>query len=352
MLLEVRFGNYQDIRNQISVSMEAEALSDHRDSILTCDSGGGYRVLPVKLLYGPDRTARHSILSGLKLIQRLLSGQGGVKGNTSLPNFRSSGGKSSFGISVLSGGIRYDYDFSMGKSFVVGKEEFRINSTLLYERNEREFHIRKTPKSLSFYDDVLKKHLDLTEKLFMAKRGEFECRLLLPSIFSGFISCNIISPFLKYVAEKILFFDNSNLEQIKTREIRSPYIKKTSGSSLFHDPTSVAGSVFQYCIHNGMCLVIDENLQGFEPLEIIPFIRQLHDKQVNTEAQLLFSSYQPLYMHKKLIRRDEVSFVTDGPRGTNITNLSQFAVREENYIKKYLRGEYIPSYNYSETLSR
>lgn len=351
MLLEIRFKNYHKMVNDTRISLVAEALSEHRYSLLTLPSKASTRVVPIKLFYGSSAVEKQKIVLGLKLIQMLLCEQIQVSSPSMAKLSYNHAEPIHFGISAAVEQNVYDFDFAFFNGEVV-QEEFKVNGTSMYKRDEKSVTINKTAKTLTYYDAVLKKHLTLTEKLYASKKEHLKDRLFLTTLFSCFISPDVIKPFQSYVSNRIMFFDDSKLEFSRRKQLLTQHngldLRVTSATQ---ESTQLLQAMLEYCMRHGICLIIGDNHTNFDPLEIIPHLKALHNINVNHSGQLLMFTYQYLLMHKALIRRDEVCFIHENHDSIQFTNLSQFAAREENYIKKYLLGEYISAYNYRTALN-
>lgn len=350
MLLEVRFKNYHKMVNETRISMVAEALSEHRYSLLTLPSKASTRVVPIKLFYGSAAVDKQKIVLGLKLMQMLIGEQVKVSSTSIYKLACNPNEPIQFGITVSVDQNIYDFDFAFTDSGYVW-EEFKLNSTSMYKREKDSVKINKTAKTLTYYDAVLKKHLTLTEKLYAAKGEYLNDRLFLTTLFSCFISPDVVKPFLNYMANQIMFFDDSKLEFSRRKQL----LPQLSGndlrvSSATQECTPLLKAMLEYCMKHGICLIIGDNNTNFDPLEIIPYFKGLHNINLNHSCQLLMFTYQYLFMNKALIRRDEVCFIQQTQETIQFTNLSQYAAREENYIKKYLLGEYVNTHNYRATL--
>lgn len=330
--------------------MVAEALSEHRYSLLTLPSKASTKVVPIKLFYGSAGVEKQKIVLGLKLMQMLISEQIKVS-SASMYNLAYNPNEPiQFGITVAVDQNIYDFDFAFFDGGYVW-ESFKINSTPMYQRGPDFVKINKTAKTLTYYDAVLKKHLTLTEKLFAAKGAYLNDRLFLTTLFSCFITPEVVKPFLSYVTDQIMFFDDSKFEFSRRKQILPQY----SGNDLrvcsaSQECTELLKLMLEHCMKHGICLIIGDNNTNFDPLELAPYLKGLHNINLNHSCQLLMFTYQHLFMNKALIRRDEVCFIQQAQQGIQFTHLSQYAAREENYIKKYLLGEYVSTYNYRATL--
>lgn len=348
MLLELRFKNCYHMVNETKISLVAEALSEHKYSLLGLADKPSLKVLPIKLFYGPAGVEKHKIIVALKLMQMLISDQVRISPNLISKLAHIPTQPVHMGVTVAADNCIYDYDISFLANSIV-HEAFRVNGTTLFDRNGNAVRITKTPKALSCYDNLLRKHLELTEKLFESKGNHMRDQLFLTSFFSCFVSPDILNPFLSQICNKLIFFDDSKLELARRKRILSQSVHggiDSRVSSPTQDATMIAKLMLQHCIDNGICLVIGEHMTSLDPLEIIPFLKALHNINRNYGGQLLMFTYQPLYMHKQLIRRDEVCFLHKERDSLLATNLSQYAPRVENYMRKYLDGEYLDVFNY------
>lgn len=346
MLLELRYTNFFSIKESTTISFLAEALSEHKSSLLTYSKKiTDKKVLPLKLFYGPHNSGKQKVLDGLRLIQRLLCEQIKIN-NVDTNKLAYTINKPTYlGLTVAINNNIYDYDVGFVNSKFI-YERFQINNLCLFERNHNNVHICRTPKCLSYYEEKSNKNLSVNEKQFNSKYSNMNDKLFLTTVFSTFIASVQCKIFLSYMSENFLFFSNSRVDTMKIKNILIKYGFEIDNYLNSFEPFDYIDVIIKYCIKNGICLVIGENYSNFDPLKIIPLIERLHNKKSNRECQLLMATYQVLYMHKDIIRRDEVDFVYKLNDETVIVNLSELATREENYIKKFLSGDYIDFYNY------
>lgn len=93
-------------------------------------------------------------------------------------------------------------------------------------------------------------------------------------------------------------------------------------------------------ILTGGVIVIDELDSSIHPEVIASIISTFN---VNG-GQLIFTTHNPVFLNKNLLRRDEIVFVEKDPNTyiSEISTLDDFDTRiDEKYLKNYLEGKYI-----------
>lgn len=93
-------------------------------------------------------------------------------------------------------------------------------------------------------------------------------------------------------------------------------------------------------IENDRILVVDELDSSLHPLVVWELIRKL--SETNSKAQLIFTTHDVTVMRSKLLRRDQVFFVSaDKRRATQLYSLFDFKGREDDAFEdRYLQGRY------------
>lgn len=98
-------------------------------------------------------------------------------------------------------------------------------------------------------------------------------------------------------------------------------------------------------ILTGGVIVIDELDSSIHPEVIASIISTFNDPLVNVNGgQLIFTTHNPVFLNKNLLRRDEIVFVEKDPNTyiSEISTLDDFDTRiDKNYLKNYLEGKYI-----------
>lgn len=93
-------------------------------------------------------------------------------------------------------------------------------------------------------------------------------------------------------------------------------------------------------IEKDWVLVVDELDSSLHPLVVWALIRKL--SETNSKAQLIFTTHDATVMRSKLLRRDQVFFVSaDKARATQLYSLHDFKGREDDAFEdRYLQGRY------------
>ena len=98
---------------------------------------------------------------------------------------------------------------------------------------------------------------------------------------------------------------------------------------------------------NGGTLVIDEFDGSIHPEVIMSIILAFHNDEINKHhAQLIFTTYNPIFLDASLLRRDEIKFVERNVQNNSIHySLSDFktasGVRKgEDYMSNYFVNRY------------
>lgn len=91
---------------------------------------------------------------------------------------------------------------------------------------------------------------------------------------------------------------------------------------------------------NDFVLVVDELDSSLHPLAVWELIRKLSES--NSRAQLIFTTHDVTILRSKLLRRDQVYFVsTNSARASSLYSLQDFKGREEDAFEdRYLQGRY------------
>jgi hypothetical protein len=91
---------------------------------------------------------------------------------------------------------------------------------------------------------------------------------------------------------------------------------------------------------NDFVLVVDELDSSLHPLAVWELIRKL--SEANSRAQLIFTTHDITILRSKLLRRDQIYFVsTNSARASSLYSLQDFKGREEDAFEdRYLQGRY------------
>ena len=95
-------------------------------------------------------------------------------------------------------------------------------------------------------------------------------------------------------------------------------------------------------LENGFPIFIDELDASIHHEIIYNIIQTFGDPSVNKKgAQLVFTTHNPVYLNKNLLRRDEIVFIEKDKKGSHLNTLENYNLRnDEVYLKNYLNGNY------------
>lgn len=94
-------------------------------------------------------------------------------------------------------------------------------------------------------------------------------------------------------------------------------------------------------IEKGGVFIVDELSARLHPV-ITKFIVDLFQSELNTKAQLIFTTHDISLMNRKQFRRDEIAFVEKDKRGiSSLQTLADINVRSDaSFAKDYMAGKY------------
>lgn len=150
-------------------------------------------------------------------------------------------------------------------------------------------------------------------------------------------------------------FSKDGMEQVfkglMNDEVREPlFCHRTVDGSIVKfnasDESSGTMSLFGFAskwidvIEKDWILVVDELDSSLHPLVVWALIRKL--SETKSKAQLIFTTHDATVMKSKLLRRDQVFFVSvDRMRATKLYSLHDFKGREDDAFEdRYLQGRY------------
>ena len=107
-------------------------------------------------------------------------------------------------------------------------------------------------------------------------------------------------------------------------------------------------------LENGTPIFIDEFDASINHEIIYNIIQTFGDPSVNKKgAQLIFTTHNPVYLNKRLLRRDEIVFIEKDQNGSHLNTLDDYNIRnDEVYLKNYLNGNYtiLPNFDLSNII--
>lgn len=357
MLLEVRYENFRSMRKATVFDLSAESICEFRDSIMKWNRNktDEYRIVPLKLLYGQNASGKTNLLLGIQVLKEIISA-GRIDGSTSIPykdlvNQKGKRKPIKLGITFLYENRVIQYDLCFDKEKILS-ESLWINCMMLFRRKGNHLELAKTSKAMENFDDAKLSSLELNEKQFHRYSPS---DIFLTRGFKNFIAPTLATLIQTYVEERLLISLSTqsllhHKVMLNNKEEVSKLLKNLNMEDALHDnvPQSQGticflnfADLFFTMLKEGGVLILDEMDASIDPNRAIPLLSMIHDPSINVhETQLIFTTFNPMYLNKYFLRRDEVSFVSKDEDGTKIKSLIAYANRENNYMRKYLKGEY------------
>lgn len=371
MILEVRFENFRSMKKPTVFSLGAESICEFRDSIVKWNRNktDEYRIVPMKLLYGQNASGKSNLLLGIKILQEII-----VSGRVDLPfsvpyeelvNVKNSEQPITLGISIVHDDKVIAYDICFDDKKVI-RESLSVNRSVMFERNGAKLKMARTNKCVEYLDEQRVPSLEINEKQFRKYRSS---DIFLTRGFKSFIAPTLGGKIQDYFEKRLYVamdaaqalthpVDLKNekevtafMKSVNLKEVLDGSVPLASGTARFVNFVDLLYSA----IKEGGTIVLDDIDASMDPNRLIPLLSRLHDPKINkNETQLVFSTFNPVYLNKYFIRRDEITFVTKEKDGTSLKTLIEYANRENNYMRKYLKGEYdtIAPINYKSLYQR
>lgn len=312
-----------------------------------------------------------------------------------------------FNISFFVNSLKYEYSlsFHIGKFLekeydrYIDSEQLIINDKVVYTRTENSVESLEL-KSISEYLNVGYKQADTSDiRITMSKNLDSKS-LLLTSDFNSFCSKRIVNEIVDWFTTKLIVinsadrtrflpsetvFDSEAVIDVDINKIAKEagifgsdfaYVKNDKDHSvrlvsvLKKDETNKSlngidseliessGTLHLIsmmpaviiALKRGATFIVDEFDASLHPMIVMNLISIFHNDDANIrKAQLVFNTHNPIYLNRKLLRRDEIKFV-ERDKETNesiLYSLSDFkangvvSVRKtSDYMKNYFISRY------------
>ena len=386
MLCQFTFKNYKSYKNETTIEMQAENISEFKETLLK-STKDGKKFLPISVIYGPNAGGKSNALEALvSLIGSVIAPVIFVKGGTKIDNIPIVPYK-------FTSNPRETTDFEI--FYRINKNEYRYNISFLGEEIYYE----------ALY--ILTENAKKPTKIFVRNKNKIEVGEELKKEKVN-INNNINMPFLSFLAISyniktiniaIQFFLSTSLLNCSVENIlmhfmfEDPKIKEEflkllkimdidiidyrvekltdvkDGIKLFtkhrvnneeyelnlYEESKGTQKLFALLpriiisLKNGNLTVIDEMDAKLHP-KLIQYIIELYkDKEINKKgAQLIITSHDLTTMTKDVFRRDEILFAAkDRENSSEIYSL--YEIRDTNgqhistktaYNKQYMEGRY------------
>lgn len=359
----MRFENFRSFKERTVFKMEAESICEFKDSIIKWNRNktDEFRVVPLHIMYGQNASGKSNVLLGIALMKDLIE-KGSLnrelcldlKDAPYLKDKVSAKKPTTLGIEFVCNAKVFDYEitFQCLEKPVILHEVLFVNRSKLFERNKRGITLAKNNKAVEYFDEKRISNLEINEK----QCADYDEQDLYLNIgFKCFIATALVNEMRSFFLDHMFIYMDSNcllesFDHLKHKKEVKQYLQSIDFDHPLDGscPLSVGTHKFiMLCdllfeaMDKGHMVLIDEMDNSINPNLIIQLVYMFHDRNLNkNDAQLIFNTHNPLYLDKNLIRRDEITFVTMKENGTELKSLIEYANRENNYLRKYIGGEY------------
>lgn len=393
MLINFTVGNYRSFKEKKTLSMEATAIRELKESLIVKD---GYKLLPSAVIYGANSSGKSNLLKAIDKFKEIVTTSSKLNSTDKLDitpfllNENTAKEPSYFEVELLIDSTVYTYGFMADNERVYeewfyekkGKKEIcffvrteeGIGVTDEYpEGKGLEERVRDNGLFLavvdSFNGDIAKKIVSKISDIFTVsgidheylfkltnnlckKEGTAidyrkEIRNFLTSMNVGFDNFEI--PEDEEVAKRVKAYTihhSYNNEGDVTGEIRFPMKGyESSGTNKLFDLAAIVVGVLKF----GYQLVIDELDSKLHPLLTQHIISMFNDPEKNPKgAQLIFATHDTNLLNVKTFRRDQIWFTEKDPtEATDLYSLVEFKEpdgtkirNDRSFEKDYIKGRY------------
>ena len=390
MLCQFSVKNFKSIKEEMTLDMQAAAITEHEDRVIV--DRDGEKFLPISVIYGPNGGGKSNVLKALgAVILRVLIPIVATMGNANIFPFKEVDIEpfkfskdtvhepTEFEIFFRTCMAEYRYQLGVYENEITYENLDRIKfetgrRASLYQRYYNEIQLKSDLSKLKV-SNGLSKSLPLLSYLAITYRNNETVRDVTDWFMTNMDFLNYGNPmqelgtaipllqdmkplFLNLIKAMDLDIEDFRVEKmndgrfdIYTQHRVGEYVtelnikEESSGTKkIFGILPFIANSIL-----NGSVLVIDELDAKLHPLLLQYIINMFNDLNVNKKgAQLIFTSHDLSTMNNEVFRRDEIWFVAKGNKQNScLYSLVEFkdakgeSVRKDaRFDKQYLEGRY------------
>lgn len=390
MLCQFTVKNYKSIRDEVTLDMQAAAISEHEDKVVVDKDGEQF--LPVSAIYGPNGGGKSNVLEALHTLAakvlRPLYATGDNEDRIFLQkkliiepfafSEETKNKPTEFEIFFRTEMAEYRYILHVKKDIVIYESLDRVKldtgrRSALFERDE-EIVLKGVFAKLKISDELsatlpLLSYLGITykknevvkdvmewfeygidflnygnpiEELRMAVSNSDDVKQLMLDMIQE-MDLDIVD--FRVVEDENDRIDVYTKHLVEGYEAELNLLEESSGTKkLFGLMPFIAASLL-----TGTVLVIDELDAKIHPVLLRHIIMMFNDMNINKQkAQLIFTSHDLSTMNSEVFRRDEIWFVAKGnAQNSKLYSLVEFknekgeSVRKDaKFDKQYLEGKY------------
>lgn len=396
MLINFRFKNFKNFKNETNLSFQMQGEDELEEHII--EFKDEYKLVPLKVIYGSNASGKTNVLKAVNALKSILlktelSEIGSQNYMLTCSNFDSMENFEApmeFDITFSIDEDIYRYLLVIQNSYLeqktrVIKEKLEENGFVIFERNKN---------NISFSEDkrVIKKHFTQFENQdFKSKYMKMmKTNMSSDRVFTNWYSmidadlCKKMDEYFRYYLlvicdledfklrlpnsrEEGIFSNdviNTLLEELETdnkefyvevdkdgivKERVSYKINRDFSVDTFPEITESKGTIklidiiepILSSLSYGCTILIDEFDASIHHEIIYNIIQAFGDKRINKKgAQLIFTTHNPVYMNKDLLRKDEIVFVEKEDTAIMSTLADSNLKNNEIYMNNYLAGRY------------
>ncbi len=357
MILEMRYENFRSMKKPTVFDLSAESICEFRDSIMKWNRNktDEYRIVPLKLLYGQNSSGKSNLLLGIQILKEIISaGRIDIPFSVPYEELVNAEGKDqpiSLGVTFIHEERVIAYDVCFDTESVIS-EKLSVNRSVMFDRKGSKLNMAKTNKAVEYLDEQRIPSIEINEKQFKRYKGT---DIFLTRGFKSLIAPTLGGMIQDYFEKRVFITMEAGNTlnhplSLKNEKEVAAFLKSVNLKEPLDGSVPLATGTLRMvhfadmlysALKEGGVLIMDDLDISLDPNRIIPLLSQLHDPKINkNETQLVFSTFNPVYLNKYFVRRDEITFVTKTKTGTKMKTLIEYANRENNYMRKYLKGEY------------
>lgn len=390
MLCQFTVKNFKSIRDEVTLDMQAAAISEHEDRVIIDRDEEKY--LPVSAVYGPNGGGKSNVLAALntlvaKVLRPLFATEDSddkvlLQKKIIVEPFAFSECKdepTEFELFFRTDAAEYRYILHVKRDVVLYESLDRVKietgrRSALFTRDESGIVLKGAFAKLKVSDE-LSKTLTLLSYLGIVYKGNAVVRDVLSWFEYGINFLNYGNPIQELrmavsTSENVKHLMLDMIQEMDLDIVDFRVEKKESGGidiftkhcidgveteiDLF-DESSGTQKLFGLLpfiaesLLTGTVLVVDELDAKIHPLLLRHIIMMFNDMSINRhKAQLIFTSHDLSTMNSEVFRRDEIWFVAKGnEENSMLYSLVEFknekgeSVRKDaKFDKQYLEGKY------------
>lgn len=312
-----------------------------------------------------------------------------------------------FDISFFRHGVKYRYKLSAKigtflnakKNRTITIEELYVNDDLVYKRDATSVSFLSLKAIKTFLNNGVTNDVEKEESIKISMSSNIvPDSLLLVTDFNSFCSKKVVEEIREWFSGCFMVLNSSNRVRFTPTDISADgkaFIDETI--NLIAKEAGITGSDFAYAkdsetqatkimsiikkdseklygldadlieslgtlrliyfmpvvisaLQRGGVLIVDELDASLHPMIVMNLISIFHNDEVNVNgAQIIFNTHNPIYLNRRLLRRDEIKFVERDPdsKSSELYSLADFATNGESSVRNttdYMKNYFINRY--------